>query len=77
MKRTVGSSRASARRRKIASELSRRLRVGDRKAAFRLKQRQRALRGIALSGWQWRLELANEARIQRRKTDDGEGEDLG
>jgi hypothetical protein len=35
---------------------------GDPEAAFRLKQRQRALKGIRLSGWEWRLKLANEAR---------------
>jgi hypothetical protein len=65
-KRPVGSSRASARRRQVASELALRLRFGDPDAAFRLKQRQRALRGIALSGWHWRLELANEARGRNR-----------
>jgi hypothetical protein len=44
VKKIVGSSLASARRRKIASALSLRLRLGDRSAAFRLKQRQRALK---------------------------------
>jgi hypothetical protein len=66
-KKGIGSSLASARRRAIASKLSQRLRDGDPEAAFRLKQRQRALKGIAMSGYQWRLELANEARRMKRE----------
>jgi hypothetical protein len=37
----------------------------DLDSAFRY-QRQGALRGIALSGWHWRLELANKARRRNR-----------
>jgi hypothetical protein len=31
-----------------------------------MKQRQRALKGIAQCGWEWRLALANEARKRYR-----------
>jgi hypothetical protein len=34
--------------------------------AFRLKQRQRALKVIRRFGWEWRLALANEARQRNR-----------
>lgn len=57
------------RRLRIASQLSRELREGGPRAAtaaFRLKQRQRALKGIAQYGWESRLKLANEARKRYR-----------
>jgi hypothetical protein len=53
-----------------ASQLSRELSEGGRwasRAAFRLKQRQRALKGIRRFGWEWRLALANEARKRYRE----------
>jgi hypothetical protein len=68
-KRGIGSSLAALRRRRIASRLSRELREGGWRAsaaAFRLKQRQRALIEIAQYGWEWRLKLANEARKRNR-----------
>jgi hypothetical protein len=70
VKKSIGSSLASLRRGRIASQLSRELREGGERAsgaAFRLKQRQRALKGIGQYGWEWRLKLANEARKQNRK----------
>jgi hypothetical protein len=38
------------------------MRHGDGKAAFRLLQSGRALKGIAKGGWRWRLAMANAAR---------------
>lgn len=61
---------SSVRTQSVASELSRQLHKGGWRAsvaAFRLKQRQRALKGITQSGWEWRLERANEARRMKRK----------
>ena len=49
-----------------AGKLSRMLRDGDSRAAFRLKQRQHALKGVSRFGWEWRLALANEARKRYR-----------
>jgi hypothetical protein len=43
------------------------LRDGDSRAGFRLKQRQRALKGVSWYHWEWRLALANEARRRYRE----------
>jgi hypothetical protein len=58
-----GYSRSARKRRKRAAVLSQRMRDGDSEAAFRLRQRQRALRGIKKHGWDWRLAKANAARL--------------
>jgi hypothetical protein len=42
------------------------MRHGDGNAAFRLLQRQWALRGIAKHGWSRRLQLANAERLRKR-----------
>jgi hypothetical protein len=61
-----GDSRSASKRRLRAGLLSRQMHRGDRKAAFSLLQRRRALDGIAKGGWGWRLQLANAARLRKQ-----------
>jgi hypothetical protein len=61
-----GSSVTSGKRRKKATALARAFRAGDKRAAYRLKMRGLALRGIRLWGWEWRVKLMNEARKSKR-----------
>lgn len=66
----AGSSRSARKRRRRASRLSRRWHLGDRDAGFRLFQRWRALRGIAVAGPDAiaeRLRKANTARAAKRE----------
>ena len=62
-----GSSRAARKRREAAALLGKQLHYGDPTAAFRLLQRGRALKGIAKRGWEWRLALANAARLKKHR----------
>jgi hypothetical protein len=62
-----GNSRAARKRRNRAAVLCQQMRRGDRKAAFSLLQRRRALLGIAKGGWGWRLAKANAARLQKHR----------
>jgi hypothetical protein len=62
-----GYSRAARKRRERAATLAKQMHYGDSDAAFRLLQRGRALKGIAKRGWEWRLALANAARLRKRQ----------
>jgi hypothetical protein len=73
---SIGSSHTSGWRRRKAGRLSVDFKKGDRDAAWRLKQRYRAILGLQ-SGmpWQERLALANEARarnLERRRREEAE-----
>jgi hypothetical protein len=66
MQKSGGYSRTAKARRRRAASLSQQMRCGDRKAAFRLKQRRRALQGIAKHGYAARVKLMNAARAANR-----------
>jgi hypothetical protein len=66
----AGSSRSARKRRRRASYLSRSWHLGNRDAGFRLFQRWRALRGIAVASPDAiaeRLRKANAARAAKRE----------
>ena len=60
----AGKSRTARKRREQAAVHSQRMRHGDSHAAFRLKQRRRALKGVAKYGNK-RVELMNQARLAK------------
>jgi hypothetical protein len=60
------SSVRSRQRRAKASSLARAFRAADKGAAYRLKMRGLALRGLRLWGWEWRVKLMNEAQKRNR-----------
>jgi hypothetical protein len=67
MQRSGGHSRTACKRRNRAALLSQRMRRGDSDAAFRLKQRRRALAGIKKNGWSLKVLAMNAARHRKRQ----------
>ena len=67
MQKSGGYSRTAKARRRRAGGLSQQMRRGDRKAAFSLLQRRRALAGIKKNGWSLKVHAMNCARYRKRQ----------